>query len=98
VNKGVPILGQAGLWMVLNFSDAGLSLMAAGGGAIEVNPVVQVFDMSSWEFTAYKLAMAVIAVVLLSHAGKMHLLRGLNIGMGCVCLWNGLMILLSRLL
>jgi len=95
--KGGGASAEAGLWVTLNLLDIGLSLTAIYVGAVEVNLAVRALGMGPWAFITYKVAMAVIVVAFLAHAGKAHLLRWLNTAMGGICLWNALVILWSGL-
>ena len=86
------------MWGALNFLDVGLSVIAGQNGAVEVGLIVRLFDDNYSGVMLYKAVMVTAVPAFLTQVKRMHLLRWLNIGMGCICLWNAVVAISSALL
>jgi len=78
------------VFVALNVLDALFTRIALSHGAVEIMPLAQLFGSN----LLLKGLIAAAVVALLVLFGRPKLLRWLNIGMGAVVAWGGLVVLL----
>ena len=79
------------LWISLNLSDLIVTIVtmqAMDGGFVEGNPVAALIGENIAGLAGYKIALTLMAIVLLSRVQKLQLLQWLNIVMATVVGWN----------
>ena len=76
------------LWISLNLADLVITMVAIDWGFVEGNPVAPWVRGNIAESVGYKIALTLLAIVLLSYLQKVHLLKWLNIIMAAVVGWN----------
>ena len=83
------VVANVGLWIGLNLMDVATSLVAFANGYSEGNYILRWVECADpWQLVAYKMGMILFILLPLAGAGKLHLLRWLNIGLGLVVVWN----------
>jgi len=78
-------------WIGLNLADLVVTIVtmvAMDGGFVEGNPIAAWIGENIAGLVGYKLALTLLAIVLLSYLQKVHLLKWLNIVMAAVVGWN----------
>lgn len=79
------------LWISLNIVDLAVTvvtMVVVGGSFVEGNPVAAWIGENIAGLVAYKIALTLVAIVLLSYLQKLHLLQWSNMVMAAVVGWN----------
>ncbi len=94
---------QVVLWLALNLLDLGLSLVGLEYGRAKESPMLawllQKVPMTTVYYPAsyigyglYKMGLVLGVPFLLAGLKRPHLLKWLNVGLACVCLYIGVML------
>ena len=79
------------LWISLNMADlieTIVGMIVMDGGFVEANPIAVRIGENFVALVGYKLALTLLATVLLSYLQRLHLLKWCNIVMAMVVVWN----------
>lgn len=97
--KTVKIMGgnQVALWLGLNLLDLVLSIVSLNYGARELPMLAWLLEkmqgssryipLSLVWYGSYKMGLTALVLLGLDRMKKLHLLKLLNIGLGCICLY-----------
>ena len=107
-SKFLKIMGshQVPLWLGLNLLDLVLSLICLHYRGQEFNPMMtwlldkvprltEYNELSFIWYGAYKMGLAVFVLLLLDRIKKLHLLKWLNICLGCLCLYYLIILIIT---